>query len=83
MRNRVQRGKASAFPLVEEALKEVSTNPLGEGPTSPFVGSQDSIYERLNPFIKKADPEELKIVTICEPFDAKTKSYKLMKDLFD
>ena len=77
---------ASRRPLVEEALKEVkeaSTNPLGEGPKRPFIGSQNTIYERLQPLIKLADPEELKIITICEPFEAKTNSYKLIKEVFD
>jgi luciferase family oxidoreductase group 1 len=82
-RRRVQSGKASSFPLVEEALSEINIESLGKGETRPFVGSQDTIYERLKPLIKKVDPEELKIITICEPFDAKAKSYKLIKDLFD
>jgi len=82
-RRRVQSGKASSFPLAEEALSEINIESLSKGETRPFVGSQDTIYERLKPLIKKVDPEELKIITICEPFDAKTKSYKLIKDLFD
>ena len=85
-RNRVKQGKSSSFPLVEEALKEikgVSTNPLDKRQTRPFVGSQDTIYERLQPLIKATDPEELKIITICEPFEAKTNSYKLIKEVFD
>ena len=82
-RKRVQGGKSSSFPLVKEALNEINFESLGKGKTRPFIGSQDTIYERLQPLIKKVDPEELTVITICEPFDAKTKSYKLMKDLFD
>ena len=85
-RKRVQQGKSSSFPLVEEALKEVketSSNPLSEDTKRPFVGSKNTIYERLQPLIKLADPEELKIITICEPFEAKTNSYKLIKEVFD
>ena len=86
-RNRVQQGKSSNFPLVEEALKEVkeasTNNALGKGSNRPFIGSQNTIYERLQPLIKLTDPEELKIITICEPFEAKTNSYKLIKEVFD
>ena len=85
-RNRVQQGKSSCFPPTEEALKEikaVKTNSLGKGRTKPFIGSQDTIYERLKPLIKATNPEELKIITICEPFDSKKESYRLIKELFN
>ena len=82
----MQQGKSSSFPLVKEArkeFKETRSNPLGEGPKRPFVGAKNTIYERLQPLIKLAAPEELKIITICEPFEAKTNSYKLIKEVFD
>ena len=82
-RRRVQGGKSSSFPLVEEALNEINFESLGKGKTRPFIGSQETIYKRLKPLIKEVEPEELKVITICEPFEAKTESYKLIKDLFD
>ena len=82
-KKRVQGGKSSSFPLVEEALKEIGLKSLGKGERKPFVGAQETVYDRLQPLINEVKPDELKIVTICEPFNAKTRSYKLMKDLFD
>jgi len=46
------------------------------------VGSPQTVRQKLEPILEKVDPEELKIITICEPFSARVRSYDLIKQSF-
>ena len=48
-----------------------------------FVGSPETVKEKLQPLLEEVQPEELKIITICEPFVARKKSYDLIKNIFN
>tara|TARA_B100001250_G_scaffold395912_1_gene401325 strand:+ start:5412 stop:6392 length:981 start_codon:yes stop_codon:yes gene_type:complete len=82
-RKRIQKGESSCFPSKKEALEEIDYSYLSEAESRPFVGSQETIQKRLNPMVKAVNPEELKVITICEPFQEKKESYKLLKELFN
>ena len=82
-RQNSQRGLFSPFPTLEEAKGSIKLNNAEDKDNRTFVGSPETVKERLQPLLDEAQPEELKIITICEPFLARKRSYDLIKNIFD
>ena len=82
-RQNSQRGLFSAFPTLEEAKSSVKLNQTNDKENRTFIGSPETVKGKLQPLLDEAQPEELKVVTICEPFSARKKSYDLIKKIFD
>ena len=70
------------FPTKKEAKSVIGTQTLTNSDNKTFIGSPETIKERLEPLLNKTQAEELKVVTICEPFSARAESYRLLKELF-
>ena len=81
-RQNSQKGIFGAFPTLDEAKKSVNGNLLETNDNRTFVGSPQTVRQKLEPILEKVDPEELKIITICEPFSARVRSYDLIKQSF-
>ena len=77
-----QRGLFAPFPTLEEAKGSIQLNNSDDKENRTFVGSPETVKEKLQPLLDEAQPEELKIITICEPFLARKKSYDLIKNIF-
>ena len=82
-RQNSQRGLFSAFPTLEEAKSSVKLNQTNDKENRTFIGSPETVKGKLQPLLDEARPEELKVITICEPFSARKKSYDLIKKIFD
>tara|TARA_B100000927_G_scaffold88412_1_gene71339 strand:- start:716 stop:1702 length:987 start_codon:yes stop_codon:yes gene_type:complete len=81
-RQNSQKGIFGAFPTLDEAKDSVNGNLLETNDNRTFVGAPQTVRQKLEPILKKVDPEELKIITICEPFSARVRSYDLIKQSF-
>ena len=81
-KNNTQLGKFTAFPTVSES-KEYISHASEDKSNRTFVGSPQKVQESIQPILDKVLPDELKVITICEPFSARTHSYKLIHDLFN
>lgn len=81
-RQNSQKGIFGAFPTLDEAKDSVNGNLLETNDSRTFVGAPQTVRQKLEPILKKVDPEELKIITICEPFSARVRSYDLIKQSF-
>lgn len=77
-----QKGIFGTFPTLEEAKDSINGDLLGTNDNRTFVGTAQTIREKLQPILNKVEPEELKIITICEPFSARVRSYDLIKQSF-
>ena len=82
-RQNSQVGKFSSFPTIEESKKQINIESDSDSDNRTFIGSSSSVKDKLKPLLEKVVPEELKIITICEPFSAREESYRLIKDIFD
>ena len=82
-RNNSQVGKFSAFPTMEESRSQINAESVTESDNRTFVGSPTLVKDKLKPLLDKVVPEELKIITICEPFSARQESYQLINDTFN
>ena len=82
-RKNSQVGKFSSFPTMEESKKQINIESDSDSDNRTFIGSSSSVKDKLKPLLEKVAPEELKIITICEPFSAREESYRLIKDIFD
>ena len=77
-----QKGIFGAFPTLEEAKDSINGDLARTNDNRTFVGTAQTIREKLQPILNKVEPEELKIITICEPFSARVRSYDLIKQSF-
>jgi len=82
-RKNSQVGKFSAFPTMEESRSQINAESVTESDNRTFVGSPTLVKDKLKPLLDKVVPEELKIITICEPFSARQESYQLINDTFN
>ena len=82
-RKNSQVGKFSAFPTMEESRSQINAESVTESDNRTFVGSPTLVKDKLKPLLDKVVPEELKIITICEPFSARKESYQLINDTFN
>tara|TARA_B110001454_G_scaffold204768_1_gene213806 strand:+ start:4341 stop:5327 length:987 start_codon:yes stop_codon:yes gene_type:complete len=82
-RMNMQRGIFSTFLTTEESLKVINKDIINHSDRRTFIGSPEKIYKKLEPLLEKTKPDELKVVTICEPLVERVKSYKLLKAFFD
>ena len=82
-RKNSQVGKFSSFPTMEESKKQINIESDSDSDNRTFIGSSSSVKDKLKPLLEKVVPEELKIITICEPFSAREESYRLIKDILD
>ena len=78
-----QKGIFGTFPTLEEAKDSINGDLVRTNDNRTFVGTAQTIREKLQPILNKVEPEELKIITICEPFSARVRSYDLIKQSFD
>jgi luciferase family oxidoreductase group 1 len=77
-----QKGIFGTFPTLQEAKDSINGDLVETNDNRTFVGTEQTIREKLQPILNKAEPEELKIITICEPFSARVRSYDLIKQSF-
>ena len=77
-----QKGIFGTFPTLEEAKDSINGDLARTNDNRTFVGTAQTIREKLQPILNKVEPEELKIITICEPFSARVRSYDLIKQSF-
>ena len=77
-----QKGIFGTFPTLEEARDSINGDLVRTNDNRTFVGTAQTIREKLQPILNKVEPEELKIITICEPFSARVRSYDLIKQSF-
>ena len=78
-----QKGIFGTFPTLDEAKDSINGDLARTNDNRTFVGTAQNIREKLQPILNKVEPEELKIITICEPFSARVRSYDLIKQSFD
>ena len=77
-----QKGIFGTFPTLQEAKDSINGDLVETNDNRTFVGTAHTIREKLQPILNKVEPEELKIITICEPFSARVRSYDLIKQSF-
>ena len=77
-----QKGIFGTFPTLQEAKDSINGDLAETNDNRTFVGTAQTIREKLQPILNKVEPEELKIITICEPFSARVRSYDLIKQSF-
>ena len=77
-----QKGIFGTFPTLKEAKDSINGDLARTNDNRTFVGTAQTIREKLQPILNKVEPEELKIITICEPFSARVRSYDLIKKSF-
>ena len=81
-RHNSQKGNFGPFPTFEEAKESISGDLVKTNDNKTFVGSPQTIRQKLQPILDKVNPEELKIITICEPFSSRVRSYDLINQSF-
>jgi hypothetical protein len=67
---------------LREAKESINGDLAETNDNRTFVGSSQSIRQKIQPLLDKVKPEELKIITICEPFSARVRSYDLINQSF-
>ena len=82
-RKNSQVGKISAFPTIEESKKQINIESASDTDNRTFIGSPSVVKDKLKPLLDKVVPEELKVITICEPLSAKEESYHLINGIFN
>ena len=81
-RQNSQKGIFGSFPTLREAKESINGDLVETNDNRTFVGSPQSIRQKIQPLLDKVKPEELKIITICEPFSARVRSYDLINQSF-
>ena len=81
-RHNSQKGNFGPFPTFEEAKDSISGDLFKTNDNKTFVGSPQTVRQKLQPILDKVYPEELKIITICEPFSSRVRSYDLINQSF-
>ncbi len=81
-RHNSQKGNFGPFPTFEEAKESISGDLVKTNDNKTFIGSPQTVRQKLQPILDKVDPEELKIITICEPFSSRVRSYDLINQSF-
>ena len=81
-RHNSQKGNFGPFPTFEEAKESISRDLVKTNDNKTFVGSPQTVRQKLQPILDKVNPEELKIITICEPFSSRVRSYDLINQSF-
>ena len=81
-RQNSQKGIFGSFPTLREAEESINGDLVETNDNRTFVGSSQSIRQKIQPLLDKVKPEELKIITICEPFSARVRSYDLINQSF-
>ena len=81
-RQNSQKGIFGAFPTLDEAKSSINGDLFGTNDNRTFVGSPQTVRQKLQPLLDRVNPEELKIITICEPFSSRVRSYDLINQSF-
>jgi len=81
-RQNSQKGIFGAFPTLDEAKSSINGDLIGTNDNRTFVGSPQTVRQKLQPLLDRVNPEELKIITICEPFSSRVRSYDLINQSF-
>ena len=81
-RHNSQKGNFGPFPTFEEAKDSISGDLVKTNDNKTFIGSPQTVRQKLQPILDKVNPEELKIITICEPFSSRVRSYDLINQSF-
>ena len=81
-RHNSQKGNFGPFPTFKEAQDSISGDLVKTNDNKTFVGSPQTVRQKLQPILDKVNPEELKIITICEPFSSRVRSYDLINQSF-
>ena len=81
-RQNSQKGIFGSFPTLAEAKASINGDLISTNDNRTFVGAPQTVRQKLQPLLDRVNPEELKIITICEPFSARVRSYDLIKQSF-
>ena len=81
-RHNSQKGNFGPFPTFKEAKASITGDLVKTNDNKTFIGSPQTVRQKLQPMLDKVDPEELKIITICEPFSSRVRSYDLINQSF-
>ena len=81
-RHNSQKGNFGPFPTFEEAKASITGDLVKTNDNKTFIGSPQTVRQKLQPILDKVNPEELKIITICEPFSSRVRSYDLINQSF-
>ena len=81
-RQNSQKGIFGSFPTLYEAKESINGDLIATNDNRTFVGAPQTVRQKLQPILDEVDPEELKIITICEPLSARVRSYDLIKQSF-
>ena len=81
-RQNSQKGIFGAFPTLAEAKSSINGDLVGTNDNRTFVGSPQTVRQKLQTLLDRVNPEELKIITICEPFSSRVRSYDLINQSF-
>lgn len=79
-RHNSQIGKISSFPTLEESKEFINSEEDTPNENRTFIGSPETVKEKLKPLLDKVVPEELKVITICEPISERMHSYELLRE---
>ena len=77
-----QKGNFGPFPTFKEAKASITRDLVKTNDNKTFIGSPQTVRQKLQPILDKVNPEELKIITICEPFSSRVRSYDLINQSF-
>ncbi|MGI9345326.1 MAG: LLM class flavin-dependent oxidoreductase [Gammaproteobacteria bacterium] len=78
-RNQIQRGLFGQFATTEEAAIALQNKPAAENERA-LIGTPEQLRSKLQKLVEKSDADELMVVTICEPIQARIKSYSLLQE---
>jgi len=81
-RHNSQKGNFGPFPTFQEAKASITGDLVKTNDNKTFIGSPQTVRQKLQPILDKVNPEELKIITICEPFSSRVRSYDLINQSF-
>ncbi len=83
-RKNSQVGKIYSFSNHRRSQKrQINIESASDTDNRTFIGSPSVVKDKLKPLLDKVVPEELKIITICEPLSAKEESYHLINGIFN
>ena len=80
-RHNSQKGNFGPFPTFKEAKASITGDLVKTNDNKTFIGSPQTVRQKLQPILDKVNPEELKIITICEPFSSRVRSYDFNKSI--
>ncbi len=80
------RGQYRPLPSIEEAqvypYSEAERAAIARNRSRLFVGSKQTVMEKIAPLIADSQPDEVMVITATYDHDARKRSYSLLADAF-